>query len=200
MKRKSVLGVLIVAVLVAALAPTGNMTAAAPVPAWEGGQRDTREAISPAAPLATLPVFKLMAPPVDQGTVQGLNRLLPGITNPQIFSDTTHTGSVRFSSVNTETGKSVEQFVAGGGFFATNPTRAFSETKALLDYSPSFVCDFLASKGLFPKGVAPPQAQDCAGQLPYTQTPIYLSVLTPTAGLSGQNSPDLTQAVTMWCR
>ena len=102
---------------------------------------------------------------------------------------------MRFTSVNTETGKSVEQFVAGGGFFATNPTRAFSETKALLDYSPSFVCSFLQNKGLFPKDVTPPQAQDCAGQLPYTQTPIYLSVLTPTTGPSGQNGPDLTQAV-----
>jgi hypothetical protein len=137
----------------------------------------------------------LTAPPVNQDTVQGLARLLPGITVTLIFSDNTHTGSLRFTSANTETGRLVEQYGGGGGFFAYNFRRAFSETEALLDYSPSFVCNFLQGKGLFPEGVTPPQSTNCQGALPYQATPIYLATLTPTANLADTASPAGTQAM-----
>ena len=192
MKHKTILRMLVAVMLAGALVSVSLAVTSSASP------RLLNEPPAPdgrAAPLAVMPVFHLIAPPVNQGTLEGLGRLFPGITGTQVFTDPTHTGSLRFTSVNTQTGRSVEQFVAGGGFFATNFTRAFSETPALLDYQPSFVCDFLKSKGLFPQGVTPPQVQDCAGQLPYTETPIYLSIVTPTGGLVGANGPDLTHAV-----
>ncbi|RMF02248.1 MAG: hypothetical protein D6768_08740 [Chloroflexi bacterium] len=185
MKRYWFVSITAIFVLIVALMPVkkGSAQGGSPVP-------------RPGAPQATMPVFRLTAPAVNQGSISELGALFPGIGSNTLFSDTTHVGSLRFTIVNTQTGISLEQFAASGGFFVTNVRRAFSETPAILDYGPDFVCNFLQSKGLFPAKATPPQAMDCTGgQLPYREIPIYLSIVTPTMRVEAGMKPDLTQAV-----
>lgn len=188
MKRKLTLGMLVMCLLATTLTQAGNGAV------WAVSSRSdvpTR----PKAPLATLPVFQIAAPAVNQDTLLRLAGNLPGIGGNAVLSDTTFAGSLRLTSVNTQTGTSLQQFVATGGFFAANFRRAFSETMGLRLPGPSFVCNFMQNKGLFPQGFTSPDVTDCAGQLPYEQTPIYLSIVTPTIASSGANGPAATQAV-----
>ena len=75
----------------------------------------------------TLPVFRLLPVDVNQGTANNLAHLLAGIGGgTQTFSDTFGTGSrLRFNVVNSDTGAFLEQY-GGGGFFAINPSLAFT--------------------------------------------------------------------------
>lgn len=190
MKRKLTLSMLVMCLLAATLVQTASGAARTASPPPEAPTR-------PEAPPAMLPVFRLAAPAVDPATLQGLERNFPGIGGNAILSDTTFAGSLSLTSVNSDTGKSLQQFVATGGFFATNFHRAFSETVGdrLTGYNPSWVCNFLTGKGLFPQNFTSPDVTNCSGPLPYQQTPIFLSILTPTTALSGGNGPAATEAV-----
>jgi Family of unknown function (DUF6345) len=153
---------------------------------------------SPATVQATLPislpVFQLGAPAVNQDTLQRLAASYSGISPTATLSDTTFAGSLSLRSVNTQTGTSLQQFVATGGFFATNFQRAFSETAGLrlTGYNPSTICSYLQGKSLFPQDFAPSDPKGCTG---YRETPIYLSILTPTLPTSGANSPAAAGAI-----
>ena len=147
---------------------------------------------------AVLPVFKLISPAVNNTTVAALARSFPGISNPSVYTDTTHARTVRFTSVNSDTKRLVQQFGASGGFFVYNFRRAFTETAAsnLGQYGPAWLCSYLQTKQLFPSGIDP-LVSDCGNpQLPYDPTPIYLSTFNkPTAQGAEGTGPAGTQVI-----
>jgi hypothetical protein len=137
----------------------------------------------------------MMPPPVSTETTQALARLFPGVSGNRTVSDTTHAGTLRYTDVNTATGRELQQYVASGGFFVYNSKRAFSEQPGaeLNIYTPNWVCNFLASKQLFPAETEPLTRNCNDPSLPYDVTPIYLSVVTPSAALA--NGVGGTQAI-----
>lgn len=146
----------------------------------------------------TLPVFAPLPVTVTQGTANGLGFLMQGIgKGTQNFSDTSHTGTPRFTVVNSDTGAFLEQYGAGGGFFALNPSLAFTVTAGgALD--PGTIrqqtCGFLQGRSFF-SGQALPEARpaNCmAGPLPYQVTPIFAASL----GASAQSVAQVADVVT----
>ena len=145
----------------------------------------------------TLPVFAPLPVTVTQGTADGLGYLLPGIAKGTLsFSDTSHTGTPRFTVVNSDTGGLLEQYV-GGGFFALNPSLAFTVTAGgALD--PALIrqqtCDFLGNHNFF-SGQTLPEARPAgcpAGSLPYHVTPILAASL----AAAGQSTAQAADVVT----
>jgi Family of unknown function (DUF6345) len=181
MKRYPIFGVLISVAMISSLASMLPVHAA---PA----------ASSPPAAVSTLPVYRLTTPAVDSATVQVLARSFQKIGGTMTYSDTTHADTLRFTDINSGTGRMIEQYAASGGFFAYNHHRAFSETAALgLDaFTPAWLCGYLASKTVF-ENIAP-NALNCSSPqlLPYEAVPIYLSTL--STGKMG-NDPASTQAI-----
>lgn len=146
----------------------------------------------------TLPVFRPLPVTVNQGTADGLGLLLQGIgQGTQSFSDTSHTGGLRFNVVNSDTGAFLEQY-AGGGFFALNPPIAFTTTAGgSLDLSTVKLqaCSFLANHSFFSAQTLPEaQPADCfhALFLPYRATPIFAATQLATAGTGAQAAEVVT--------
>jgi hypothetical protein len=143
----------------------------------------------------TLPVFAPLPVTVSQGTADGLGLLLQGIgKGTQSFSDTSHTGTPRFTVVNSDTGSFLEQY-AGGGFFALNPSSAFTTTAGgALDTGAvrEQTCGFLKGRSFFSAQTLPEALPaDChAGPLPYRVTPILAASLT-AAGQSTAQAADV---------
>ena len=127
-----------------------------------------------------LPVYSILTPTVNITTTQSLASLFSGIGAQSVMTDTSHASTPLFMTGNLETGALLEQYGASGGFFAFNPSRAFAEEPANLDYGPWIVCNFLSSNKLFPNDINPANT-DCNGQgLQYTNSLIYQTILTPT--------------------
>lgn len=128
---------------------------------------------------AQLPVYSLSAPTVNITTTQSLGSLFSGIGAQMVMTDTSHASTPLFITGNPETGSLLEQYGASGGFFAFNPSRAFAEEPANLDYSPGVVCNFLSSNKLFPNDINPANTA-CNGQLlQYTNSLVYQTIITP---------------------
>jgi hypothetical protein len=131
-----------------------------------------------------LPVYKLIPPVVNVDTAQELADLLGNLNPTDVFSFPSHTGTDRFIVFGDKDGSILEQYKARGGFYAYNPTLAFEEIPANLDYGPRQICYYLLEKELFPKDVLP-AAKNCDGNEdpPYARSPIYLSTINAQSGL-----------------
>jgi hypothetical protein len=125
---------------------------------------------------ANLPVYRLIPPVVNEDTAGGIAGTLGNLNPSHVFSYPTHTGTNQIIVFGEKNGTILEQYEARGGFFAYNPELAFLEIPANLDYGPRTVCNYLASKQLFPDDVLP-DARNCDGQNdpPYIQSPIILA-------------------------
>jgi hypothetical protein len=146
---------------------------------------------------ANLPVYKLVPPPVNEDTALALADLL-GNLNPthDPFIYPTHTGTNRVIVFGEKNGSILEQFEARGGFFAYNPSLAFEETPANLDYGASEICFYLLRKKLFPADV-PPESQNCDGNVdpPYISSPIYLSTINAENGNIAEGAQSLEEVI-----
>ncbi len=160
---------LVLAVLVLAAAASVVLVTAASAPAAPMGQ------IVP----SHLPVYSMTAPVVDSNSVQalaGLFNMAPSV----VYTDTTHAGTHSWQVYDPEIGNLVEEYEATGGFYAFNPNLAFTETLAITGTKPVAVCNFLQSKGFFPKDTAP-GASDCQNQnLDYPVQLLHLNAVTNT--------------------
>ena len=129
---------------------------------------------TPVTQASTLPVFALTSPPVSENSALGLASRLEGIGGTSVVSDTTHAKTPRFVVGNRQTPAAFEQYGASGGFFAYDPSLAFSETiKTALDPNNArlLACRFLLLNELFPAETSTQERSCQNGQLlPYLVT------------------------------
>ncbi len=128
----------------------------------------------------SLPVFQFSAPQVSGAGATSLasNFAALGSQDPQ---QDNYVGHPRFSILNSDTNTLLEQYGATGGFYAFNPSAAFTETvRGGIDsvLAQQFTCEFLLTNEIFPDNdlISTPNVQFCDYNFnanPYNVSLIY---------------------------
>ncbi len=136
---------------------------------------------------ATLPVFPLSAPQVNNDTTRDLAQRFSGIYNRQPIAADTYLGSPRFTVPFTDTRSLLVRYGASGGYYATNLDELGRESqRGAIDRGQAqrLACRFLLDNGFMdvrgnllagpqtPQGVLTPNPQGCDVN-PDPQNPLY---------------------------
>ena len=137
-----------------------------------------------------LPVYKLLAPAVNNDSALRIGNLFNQVGAQEVVTRPTHRGTESLALVNTNTEIIFEQFRASGGFRAFH-IQAFGDGSVRgaldADAAKALACNFLQSRQLFP---AEATFTDCAvdaAALPYPTIIGQRTVLTQSLGSPGVN-------------
>ncbi len=150
---------------------------------------------------ATLPVFPLTAPQVNQDTTRELTRRFSGIFAEQPVAADTYLGAPRFTALFTDTQSFLVRYGASGGYYATDLRELGRESaRGAIDRGQAqrLACQFLVQNDFMdrqgdllagpqiPQGVSTPNPQGCNFN-PDPQNPLYRTSLIRAATVPAGN-------------
>jgi Family of unknown function (DUF6345) len=165
--------VMAVALLLPALVTTGGAVQSAP------GQP---------TPLPNmLPVYPLLPTSINHDIILRNASRFDNIKASDTVTQTSRGGLTHFFALDPTSGDMLEQFDRGGGLFAVNSGRAYTETQMTANPTNSDICLFLANHQFFPDNAVEPQYTNCRLNPPYIVKQIHLSTLMTMGGATTQS-------------